>query len=111
MDVRYLAADAPHVHAGTELSPPPATGATLAARRCRTPSAGDQRLDSRYAPHMGAFFGTLDIVMKLAGFTLAAFFVTGALLYLRRRRMTGQAVSTPTIVADAAAGPHTLLVT
>jgi len=112
VDVHYVAADAPHAYASDELSLHPATGAVLANHRYRDQSAGDQLLASVYALHMGAFFGTPGVVaMMLASFALPVFFVTGWLLYLRRRRMKRRVAAAPGVVADAPAGPDTLLVT
>ncbi|GAB3678829.1 PepSY domain-containing protein [Salinisphaera aquimarina] len=86
--VHFVAADAPHRYANDELSVNPATGALLAAAPYRDRSAGDKLLESVYALHMGAFFGLPGIVfMMLASLCMPVFFVTGWLLYLRRRRM------------------------
>ncbi len=109
--VRYVAADAPHVFANSDLDAHPSTGAILSVRRYDDLAAGDKLLASVYALHMGAFFGTPGIVfMMIASFAVPVFFVTGWILYIRRRRMKRQVAPAPYFVSNTPAGADALLV-
>jgi len=114
-EVRYVPSTALHEFANDEVFVHPGTGAILGQHRFDELSAGDKLLKSVYALHMGAFFGTPGVViMMLASFAMPVFFVTGWLLYVRRRRMKhhrlpmATAASTP--LPKAPAGADAVLV-
>ena len=110
-EVHYVPGDAFHRYADDELFVHPASGEILGDARFADEPAGNQLLASLYALHMGAFFGTPGVVvMMLASFCLPVFFMTGLLLYLRRRRMKRQVAAPPVVQADAPPGADTLLV-
>ncbi|MES1946911.1 flavodoxin/nitric oxide synthase [Salinisphaera sp. C84B14] len=111
VEIHYVPGDAFHRYADDELFVHPTTGEILGAARFADEPAGNQLLASLYALHMGAFFGTPGvIVMMLASFSLPVFFITGLLLYLRRRRMKRQVAAPPAVQANAPPGTDTLLV-
>ena len=111
VEIHYVPADALHEYADDELFVHPATGAILGADRFDDKSAGDKLLASVYALHMGAFFGTPGIVIvMIASFAMPLFFVTGLLLYLRRRRMKRRVAPAPQLADNAPAGTDALLV-
>ncbi|ERJ19207.1 sulfite reductase flavoprotein alpha-component [Salinisphaera shabanensis E1L3A] len=111
VEVHYVPANAFHRYADDELFVHPSSGEILGEARFADEATGNQLLTSLYALHMGAFFGTPGvIVMMLASFAMPVFFVTGLLLYLRRRRMKRQVAATPSVHADAPPGADTLLV-
>lgn len=111
VEVHYVPADAMHEYADDELFVHPVSGAILGAERFDDQSAGDKLLASVYALHMGAFFGTPGItIMMIASFAMPVFFVTGWLLYLRRRRMKRQVEPAPQLADIAPAGADALLV-
>ncbi|MES1924791.1 sulfite reductase flavoprotein subunit alpha [Salinisphaera sp. T31B1] len=109
--VRSVPADAAHVYAADELFLHPSTGAVLGFHPFADLAAGDQLLASVYALHMGAFFGLPGIVlMMLASLSMPVFFVTGLLLYLRRRRMKRRVTPVPLPRARHRAEPGTAAV-
>lgn len=111
VEVHYVPADSLHEYADDELFVHPATGAVLGTDRFDEQSTGDKLLASVYALHMGAFFGTTGIaLMMIASLAMPVFFVTGWLLYLRRRRMKRQIDPAPPLVDNAPAGTDALLV-
>ncbi|MES1950222.1 flavodoxin/nitric oxide synthase [Salinisphaera sp. S4-8] len=111
LEVHYVPGDAFHRYADDELFVHPTSGAIVGEQRFSDEAWGDQLLASLYALHMGAFFGTPGVIlMMLASFAMPVFFITGLLLYLRRRRMKRQVAATPSIQANAPAGANTLLV-
>lgn len=111
VEIHYVPADAMHEYADDELFVHPGSGAILGAERFDDHSAGDKLLASVYALHMGAFFGTPGIaLMMVASFAMPVFFVTGWLLYLRRRRMKRQIAPAPRLPDSAPAGDDALLV-
>ena len=111
VDVHYVPGEAQHRFADSELFVHPGTGEILGRESFAELGFGDKLLASAYALHMGAFFGTPGVVfMMLASLALPVFFVTGWLLYLRRRRMKRQVAAPTRRAADAAPGEQTVLV-
>lgn len=109
--VHYVPADAQHRFASSELFVHPASGAILGRATFDELSLGDKLLASAYALHMGAFFGTPGVVfMMLASLAMPVFFITGWLLYLRRRRMKRHVAAPTRLADDAAPGEQTVLV-
>ena len=111
VDVHYVPGDAQHRFADSELFVHPGTGEILGRESFAELGFGDKLLASAYALHMGAFFGTPGVVfMMLASLAMPVFFVTGWLLYLRRRRMKRQVAAPTRRAVDAAPGEQTVLV-
>lgn len=86
LQVRYVAADAPHDWAFSQLQIA-ADGKVIAHDRFADKSVAGQLLGSVYPLHSGAYFGAPGrLVLLLASALMPLFFISGWQLYLGRRR-------------------------
>lgn len=87
IELRYLAADAPHTRAFSMMEFDAASGTLLRHERYADKPLGGKIMWSMFALHTGSFFGVGgSAALMLASLALPLFAVTGWLMYLRRRR-------------------------
>lgn len=87
INVRYLLTDAPHERATNTMTFSAASGDLLAQQRYADKPKGERFISSIFPLHSGSFFGLPGIIlMMIASFLMPLFFVTGLMLYLKRRR-------------------------
>lgn len=105
--IRVVPARAAHQGAADTWYVAPDTGRVLAMDRYAAKPVNGKLLESVYALHMGAFFGTPGVVaMMVASLGMPVFFVTGVLLFFRRQRMKRQ-VAAPALGAPVSSQPDT----
>jgi sulfite reductase (NADPH) flavoprotein alpha-component len=88
VQVRFLPADAQHYRANDQMRLDAETGAVVSHDRFKARPFGEQVYGSNYAIHTGAYFGIVGVILwMLASLMMPVFFVTGWILYLKRRRI------------------------
>lgn len=87
LSIRYLPSDAPHDRASDTLLIDPASGKLIKATRYSDKRVGEQFMASIFPLHAGSFFGPIGtFLMMLASLAMPLFFISGWMLYLKRRR-------------------------
>jgi len=106
VEVRYLAADAPHDRAFGRVVLHPVTAAVLLHEAYARKPAGGQLVSSLFSLHSGSFFGLPGrLLMMLAALAMPGFALTGWMLYLGRRRVTGNSIRLGDAIRGAASLP------
>jgi sulfite reductase (NADPH) flavoprotein alpha-component len=87
VQVRFLPADAQHDRANDQMRLDAETGTVVSHDRFKTKPFGEQVYSSNYNLHTGAYFGIVGVILwMLASLMMPVFFVTGWILYLKRRK-------------------------
>jgi sulfite reductase (NADPH) flavoprotein alpha-component len=94
LEIRYLAADAPHERAFSSLRMDAQTGAVLRHDRYAERGSGARLVGSIFPLHSGSYFGLPgQVLMMAASLTMPFFAITGWLMYLKRRARKRRALS------------------
>lgn len=105
VEIRYLASDAPHERALSNIALDPLTGEIRKHERYADKPVGGKLIASIFPLHSGTFFGVPgQVLYLLASLMMPVFTVTGWLLYLRRRRAKAAAQSRATQLASVETG-------
>ena len=105
VEIRYLASDAPHERALSNIALDPLTGEIRKHERYADKPVGGKLIASIFPLHSGTFFGVPgQVLYLLASLMMPVFTVTGWLLYLRRRRAKAAAQSGATQLASVETG-------
>ena len=87
VEIRYLAAKAPHVRAFNTFEVDAVSGAVLKNERYAAKPAGAKLIASMFPLHTGSFFGLPGLVIyMIASLGMPLFAITGWMLYLDRRK-------------------------
>ena len=87
VQILYLEPNAPHPYANNRIVINGMSGEVEKHELYADKTTGEKFMASLYAIHSGNFFGFVGrLIMMLASLSLPFFFVTGCLMYLRRRK-------------------------
>jgi sulfite reductase (NADPH) flavoprotein alpha-component len=87
VEIRYLAAQAPHERAFNTIEIDSSSGAVIKSERYAAKPAGAKFLASMFPLHAGSFFGVPGTVLfMIASLAMPVFAITGWMLYLDRRK-------------------------
>jgi len=87
VEIRYLAAKAPHIRAFNTFEVDSISGAVLKNERYAAKPAGAKLVASMFPLHTGSFFGLPGLVIyMIASLGMPLFAITGWMLYLDRRK-------------------------